>query len=149
MDDVFSKAPGSGSNRTFKAKEVRAHFSPSYGVRKGLIKDPNWPPAHFPDDGLAMGRRALRAECAFDVQFDGGAPIRVSGDISLGGARFTAPTHASDASVQVMVDDQGTQRVARAEILSCHAKGAGFEYRARIPDEEQAAGVWQAVIEKA
>jgi len=148
MDDVFSKAPGSGSNRTFKAKEVRAHFSPSYGVHRGLIKDPSWPPTHFPEDGAAMARRSLRADCSFQVLFDGGAPIKVTGDISDGGARFVAPAHASDSHVQVLVDDRGTQVAARAEILSCHAKGNGFEYRARIPDAVQATALWQAVFQK-
>ena len=74
MDNHFTNAGGAGSSRKFAQRETKvARFSPSYGVRKGFIKDPNWPPAQFPEEGNATQRRFRRMPASFAVTFEGGA----------------------------------------------------------------------------
>ncbi len=148
MYDAISKAAGA-SDRTFKARTVRARFSPSYGVHKGYIQDPNWPPAFYPEDRSANARRSLRIDCAFEVVFSEGAARYVQGDLSRGGARFIVPSRLDEAKVAVLVKDDGASVRARADVLSCAPKGDSFEYRARFADPTEGEAVWTAMLAQA
>src|SRR5262245_33298858 len=88
MYDAISKASGANARRRENGGTAM-QFSPSYGVRMGFIKDPNWPPAHIPDEGTAAQRRHLRIKCGFMVRLTGGHLAPACGDLSAGGAKFT------------------------------------------------------------
>lgn len=115
-------------------------FSPSFGVRRGLIKDPNWPPAHFPEHGSAASRRFRRIDSTFDVALRG-EQVTVTGDISEGGAMFLLDRKVDTKVVDVVV--QG--KAARAEVLSASKKGLLFAHHCRFLDAAESLPVWEAI----
>jgi hypothetical protein len=120
MDSYFSGA-GGAANRKFAPRETKvARFSPSYGVRKGFIKDPNWPPAEFPEEGNATQRRFRRMPASFAVTFEGGAPITVVGNLSSGGAMFSLPTLLSSDRVTVHFGG----KAAAAQVIASETKAS-------------------------
>ncbi|MFO0595739.1 MAG: PilZ domain-containing protein [Myxococcaceae bacterium] len=141
MHDAFSKSGSVSSvlNRTGRTSPA-GKFSPSFGVRHGLIKDPNWPPAEFPEGGSATSRRFRRVEAKFEVSVQG-ALMPVKGDVSQGGAMFQLDRRLDVKHVDVVV--QG--KVARAEIVSCSKKGAAFAHHCRFLDIAQSQVVWQVI----
>lgn len=141
MYDAFSKAAtvSPAAHRKLK-KSNSAKFSPSYGVHRGLIKDPNWPPAEFPETGTAMSRRNRRVVAKFNVMVDG-APVSVEGDLSLGGAMFTMPTRLGAKSV---VLELGGYK-AQAEVLSASKKGNTFAHHCRFVDVNESRPLWDIV----
>ncbi len=142
MDNVFNKAAGAGSNRKFSTQPKVARFSPSYGVRKGFIKDPNWPPAEFPAEGLATSRRFRRVPAAFQVSVDGAEPITVTGNLSSGGVMFAMPNVLTSQKIEVLF---GGHRAA-AEVIASEAKGPQFIYRAHFTDLDAAGEIWVALM---
>lgn len=144
MYDAINKAASAGKSRTLHTKESRK-FSPSYGVRKGFIKDPNWPPPVFPDEGTASMRRSRRVACTFKVQVGDEAPVATSGDVSLGGAKFILGERVTSRVVDVLVGKADATSKATAEILAILPKGDGFVYHARFVDPAEAAPVWKLV----
>jgi hypothetical protein len=141
MDNVFTKSNSVGSmiNRTGRSTAA-GKFSPSFGVRRGLIKDPNWPPAQFPEHGTAASRRFRRVEATFDVALRG-EQVRVNGDVSEGGAMFLLDRRVETKVVDVVV--QG--KAARAEVLSASKKGHFFAHHCRFLDSAESLPVWEAV----
>jgi hypothetical protein len=109
-------------------------FSPSYGVRKGFIKDPNWPPAQFPDEGNATDRRFRRIACSFKIRNDDGELISTTGDISEGGARFALKKPLVTDTVEIV----GGEKKARAEIIATVSTVHGYVYRTRFLDTLEA-----------
>src|SRR3954470_22289664 len=102
MDNFFSKAAGANVNRKFASKSKVAGFSPSYGVRRGFIKDPNWPPAQFPEEGNAANRRFRRMPASFQVKIgEATESLTVSGNISSGGAMFVMSSVLGSDQIQV------------------------------------------------
>ena len=142
MDNVFNKAAGAKSNRSFGNKPKVARFSPSYGVRKGFIKDPNWPPAEFPAEGLATSRRFRRVPAAFQVSVGGLEPITVTGNLSSGGAMFAMPNVLTSEKIEVMF----AGHKAAADVIASESKGAQFIYRAHFTDLDAAAEIWVALM---
>ena len=143
MDNHFTKAAGAGSNRKFSAHTTRvARFSPSFGVRKGFIKDPNWPPAQFPEEGNATQRRFRRIPASFQVTFDGGAPITVVGNLSSGGVMFALPNVLPSERVTVHF---GGHR-APANVIASETKNGQFVYRAHFTDLDAAGEIWVALM---
>jgi PilZ domain len=140
----FNSIAGSTSGRKLETKETR-RFSPSYGVRKGFIKDPNWPPAQFPDEGNATDRRFRRIACSFKVRNDDGELISTSGDISEGGARFTLKRPLVTDTVELV----GGNKKARAEIIATVSTVNGYVYRTRFLDTVEAAPVFAAITANA
>src|SRR5688572_1558886 len=128
MYDAFSKAGGANVRRR-QGNGSSMHFSPSYGVRNGFIKDPNWPPAQLPDEGAAAQRRHLRVKCSFKVRVPGGKPMETGGDISAGGAKF-ALTGAIGSDVEVLAGGV----CARATVLQVLKGGGMFTYRVKFLD---------------
>ncbi len=141
MDNAFtsSNSVGSVARRRVRSK-ASAKFSPSFGVHRGLIKDPNWPPAEFPEHGTAASRRFRRVETAFDVGLRGES-VTVVGDVSQGGAMFLLGRRVETKVVDIMV--QGVS--ARAEVLSTSKKGALWAHHCRFLDAAESMPVWQQV----
>jgi len=141
MDNVFTKSNSVAShiNRTGRSTAA-GKFSPSFGVRRGLIKDPNWPPAEFPEHGTAASRRFRRIDATFVVELRG-EQVSVKGDVSEGGAMFLLDRRVETKVVDVVVNGIA----ARAEILSASKKGSSFAHHCRFLDSAEALPVWQAV----
>jgi hypothetical protein len=141
MHDAFSKAGSVSSviNRTGRST-ASGKFSPSFGVHRGLIKDPNWPPAQFPEHGSAASRRFRRIDTRFVVATRG-EELSVAGDISEGGAMFLLDRRVDTKVVDVVFNGHS----ARAEVLSCSKKGALFAHHCRFLDQNESKPVWQAV----
>ena len=135
---------GSITNRKLESKESM-RFSPSYGVRKGFIKDPNWPPAQFPDEGNATDRRFRRIACTFKVRNDDGELVTCTGDISEGGARFALKKPLVTETVEIV----GGQFKARAEIIATVSTLQGYIYRTRFLDLIEAQPVFTAITARA
>ena len=141
MSDVFTKTGSVSSVINRKGVSTASgKFSPSFGVRRGLIKDPNWPPAQFPDHGSAASRRFRRVELAFDVELRGEA-VSVHGDVSEGGAMFLLDRRVETSHVDIVVKG----KAARAEVLSASKKGLAFAHHCRFIDSAEALPVWEAV----
>ena len=141
MDNPFSKSGNASAVSARHAhSEAKRRFSPSYGVHKGYIKDPNWPPAHFPEDGVAAARRYRRVVVNFEVEFDG-VKQAVQGDLSAGGAMFLLPAHRNDTQVVVIL--KGVR--ARAEVLSVSPKGALFAHHCHFIDATEGQALFEAV----
>ena len=143
MDNHFTKAAGAGSSRKFSSRETKvARFSPSYGVRKGFIKDPNWPPAQFPEEGNATQRRFRRVPAAFHVTFEGGAPITVTGNLSSGGAIFLMSNVLPSERVTIHFAGKS----AAAQVIASESKHGQFVYRAHFTDLDSAGEIWVALM---
>ena len=141
MSDVFTKSSAVSSVITRKSQnQASGKFSPSFGVHRGLIKDPNWPPAVFPEHGTAASRRFRRVDLAFDVEMRGEA-VRVQGDVSEGGVMFLLDRRVETKHVDIVVKG----KAARAEVLSASKKGASFAHHCRFIDAAEALPVWEAV----
>ena len=143
MDNVFNKAAGAGSNRKFTHQPKVARFSPSYGVRRGFIKDPNWPPAQFPEIGNATDRRFRRMPATFQVRIgDASEPLTVTGNISSGGAMFVMQSVLGSEKIEVTYGGA----MAHAEVIASESKGGQFMYRAHFTDENEASTLWMALV---
>ncbi len=142
MDNVFNKAAGAGSNRKFSTQPKASRFSPSYGVRKGFIKDPNWPPAEFPTEGLATSRRFRRIPAAFQVRVGSSDPVAVTGNLSSGGVMFAMAHTLTSQKIEVSFGGH----TAAAEVIASEAKGAMFIYRAHFTDLDAAGEIWVALM---
>jgi PilZ domain len=140
----FNSIAGAVSARKLATKEAM-RFSPSYGVRKGFIKDPNWPPARFPDEGNATDRRFRRVACTFKVRNDDGELITTTGDISEGGARFALKKPPVTETVEIV----GGETRARAEIIATVSTVNGYVYRTRFLDAIEAYPVFVAITTNA
>ncbi len=141
MSDVFTKSTSISSVINRKGHSTASgKFSPSFGVRQGLIKDPNWPPAEFPEHGTAASRRFRRVEATFGVELRGEAH-EVRGDISEGGAMFLLGRRVDTSHVDIVVKGVA----ARAEVLSASKKGTSFAHHCRFIDAAEAQPVWEAV----
>jgi hypothetical protein len=126
MYDAMQRASGFNFHRNLK-KRRNAQFSPSWGVHKGLIRDPNWPPAQFPEAGSAAARRSRRVTCDFDIEVNG--QVRhVHGDISRGGAMFIL-TERLPVS-QLVVAYRGLK--ANAEVISHTSRGIETRHHVRF-----------------
>lgn len=142
MDNVFNKAAGAGSNRKFATHVKTSRFSPSYGVRKGFIKDPNWPPAEFPTEGLATSRRFRRVPASFKVCVGGGETITVTGNLSSGGAMFAMSNVLTSEKIEVTFGGH----TATADVIASEEKSGKFIYRAHFTDLDAAAEIWVALM---
>ena len=141
MSDVFTKAATISSVITRKGHSTASgRFSPSFGVHRGLIKDPNWPPAQFPEHGTAASRRFRRVELSFEVELRGEAH-HVQGDVSEGGAMFLLGRKVETKHVDIVVKG----KAARAEVLSASKKGTAFAHHCRFIDAAEALPGWEAV----
>ena len=139
MFDAINKAGGIGHRLGLKSGGM--HFSPSYGVRNGFIKDPNWPPAQMPEDGSVSNRRQLRVKCGFMIRIAGANLVPTFGDISSGGAKFTL-----DAAIGNEVEVLAGDFVAKAEVLQV-LKGAGkFTYRVKFTDPEAGNQIFESAF---
>lgn len=141
MSDIFSPSSGAVAHRKLKTKNA-TKFSPSYGVHKGYIRDPNWPPAVIPENSTATARRERRVPAKFAV-IVGRKRAVVSGDLSRGGAMFVLPLVSPLREVQVEFGGF----TARVEILSVNRKGGQVAHHARYLDKAEAAPLWAAVKE--
>jgi hypothetical protein len=141
MDNVFTKSTsGSSVIKRVGRSSASGKFSPSFGVHRGLIKDPNWPPAEFPEHGTAASRRFRRVEAKFEVALRG-AQVTVQGDVSEGGAMFLLDRRVETKVVDVVVKG----KAARAEVLSASKKGSLYAHHCRFLDSAEALPVWEAV----
>lgn len=142
MSDVFTKSTSIASVINRKGHSTASgKFSPSFGVHQGLIKDPNWPPAEFPDHGgSAASRRFRRVETSFKVEL-ADETLTVRGDVSEGGVMFLLDRRVEQKHVKIIVKG----RPARAELLSASKKGASFAHHCRFLDSAEALPVWEAV----
>lgn len=141
MHDAFSKANSVSSVIKRNGRSTASgKFSPSFGVHRGLIKDPNWPPAQFPEHGTAASRRFRRIDTTFVVATRG-EELTVKGDISEGGAMFLLDRKVDTRVVDVMVKG----KAARAEVLSTSKKGTLFAHHCRFLDAAESMPVWQQV----
>lgn len=140
MDNPFSKSLNSAVTTRKAHSESKRRFSPSYGVHKGYIKDPNWPPAHFPEEGLAAARRFRRVEIRFDLELAGEVKP-VLGDISAGGAMFLFNESRPGAEVVVLL--KGVR--AKAKVLSVSPKGALFAHHCQFVDASEGRALFEAV----
>lgn len=142
MHDAHSKSGSISSSVSKRSTKSTAagKFSPSFGVRRGLIKDPNWPPAQFPEHGTAASRRFRRVDTKFIISVRG-EEAEVKGDVSEGGAMFLLDRRLDAKTVHVVVGG----KAARAEILSCSKKGNAYAHHCRFTSADEAQPVWAAV----
>lgn len=141
MSDVFTKSSSVGSVIHRQGRSTAAgKFSPSFGVRRGLIKDPNWPPAQFPEHGTAASRRFRRVEATFDIAVRG-ENVEVKGDVSEGGAMFLLNRRLDVKQLAIVVKGHA----AKAEVLSTSKKGNAFAHHCRFLDSSESRPVWEAV----
>lgn len=141
MTDVFTKSSSVGTVIHRQGRSTASgKFSPSFGVHRGLIKDPNWPPAQFPEHGTAAARRFRRVELAFEVELRG-ETANVKGDVSEGGAMFLFERQVETRHVDIVVKG----KAARAEVLSTSKRGTAFAHHCRFIDASEALPVWEAV----
>lgn len=138
MHDAFSKAAGSNARRREGSGTFR--FSPSYGVRAGYIKDPNWPPARLPEEGTAAQRRFLRVKCGFMIRVPGGELVPTYGDVSSGGAMFTL-----DAAIGTKVEVLAGDVAAHATVLQVGKGDGRFTYRVKFDDAAAGEQVFDAI----
>jgi len=128
MYDAMTRAGSAGSSIHRKTKKhANAQFSPSWGVHKGLIRDPNWPPAQFPEAGTAAARRSRRIACDFQVKVSGQV-LNVHGDISRGGAMFILGERLPASQVVVLYKGHA----ASAEVISHTTRGAQTAHHLRF-----------------
>lgn len=144
MYDAF----GSGSPRERVLRRRARHdeaekFSPSFGVHKGLIPDPNWPPAQFPEDNVAMQRRFRRVRCELVVHAEG-LRRKVTGDLSQGGAMVVLPYLLVADLVTIEVNG----KAAEARILSSTSRGPLFAHHAQFIDETAGRAVWKELVSR-
>lgn len=139
MYDALTRAAHLDSHRKVK-KHSNAAFSPSWGVHKGLIRDPNWPPAQFPEAGTAAARRSRRIACDFQVLI-GQQSLNVHGDISKGGAMFILTERLPVSSV--VVSYKGHR--ATAEVISHTTRGNQTAHHLRFVASAEALPLAQAV----
>ncbi len=118
-----------------------AKFSPSFAVRHGLISDPNWPPAHFPEDGKAAARKSRRVEYDFRVGLPG-IEVPVRGDLSVGGAMFLLNRKADVKAVDIIVK----KVKATADIISVTKKGEWYAHHCRFSDAAAGKAVFDALM---
>lgn len=143
MDNAFTKASSvSAVSRRRVRSRASEKFSPSFGVHRGLIRDPNWPPAELPEGGSAASRRFRRVEARFDVELRGES-VTVVGDVSRGGAMFLLDRRVETKVVDVLVGG----RAARAEVLSVSRKGDLYAHHCRFVDAAESMPVWRAVAQ--
>ena len=129
-----------GIHRKFKQHGDET-FSPSYGVRMGFIKDPNWPPSQFPEGSTAQNRRFRRVACEFSVRI-GGTELKATGNLSFGGAMFVLPRAFESRTAEVVLGST----VAKCEVIETSSHGTDVTYRARFIDRTQAAALWDAAL---
>jgi len=118
-------------------------FSPSFGVHKGLIPDPNWPPVEFPEDNVAMQRRFRRVRCDLVLHAEG-LRRRVPGDLSKGGAMVLLPQMLTIPVVTIELN--GKQ--AEAQVLSATPVGPLFAHHVQFIDEASGHAVWRELISR-
>lgn len=138
--------------RTIYRRHLKPHphlgtIPASYGVRHGIIKDPNWPPEQIPSEGLATRRRSLRVNAALRLRIAGSAQVTCEGDISEGGIRFVLPLSASAQRVELVAPVLGGGE-ARAEVQVLYERltPEGVVHHARFRNGAEALPVWQAVV---
>ena len=120
---------------------VTEKFSPSFGVHHGMIPDPNWPPAEFPEGTVAMQRKDRRVACDFNVEL-GGVSTKVTGDLSRGGAMFLLPAAAGQDVVTVEL--RGVR--AEARVLSTSPRNGQIAHHAQFMDPESAKVLWKKLM---
>ncbi len=106
-------------NKGAKAKPV----SPSYGVHRGFIRNPNWPPG--PGVEMPTDRRlAKRVRYQFDLLYAGKA-IAVSGDVSETGAMFVLDRVMPSKNVEILVrvPAESQPRRLAGEVIRTSYKG--------------------------
>ena len=118
------------------------NFSPSYGVRAGYIKDPNWPPARMPEDTFVAQRRHLRVRCGFMIRIAGESLAPTFGDISVGGAKFTLDS-AVGSALEVLAGDFA----AAAQVVDVKKMPGLFVYRVKFVDAAAGAEVFEAALQ--
>lgn len=118
-----------------------ARFSPSYGVHRGKIPDPNWPPTEFPAEGVAMQRKDKRVTCDFIV-VAGKRRVQVHGDLSRGGAKF----YLMDKIAAPEVTIELKKVKAQATILSTSQQAKGVAHHVKFISREDGAKLWDALL---
>lgn len=127
---------------TRRAKSsVTEKFSPSFGVHQGMIPDPNWPPAEFPEGNVAMQRKDRRVACGFTLEVDG-KRSEVTGDLSRGGAMFLLPARVA---VQVVIIEVRGVR-AEARVLSTSERNNQVAHHAQFIDADAAKALWKKLM---
>jgi hypothetical protein len=138
MSEFSSAATNSAIHRKTRTSSSEK-FSPSYGVHKGYIPDPNWPPAELPEGARAMSRKSRRQVMTYNVLVQN-KWVEVKGDLSKGGALFLLPERMEQKYAHVHYGSH----VARVEILSTSKKGSMFGHHCRFIDEKESAPLWEA-----
>jgi hypothetical protein len=131
--------------RRIKHAHTREAISGSFGVRHGLIKDPNWPPTRFPEEGTATQRRSLRTDAAFSIRIDGEEPVPVIGNISEGGVMFTLPLRVDGSRIEVIASVDGGERLALIDVLRTRVESGLVRHHGRFVDALDAAVVSHAI----
>jgi hypothetical protein len=134
-----SGASGIGATRRKLKTTAAAKFSPSFGVHRGFIRDPNWPPPVMPENSHANARRHLRVAANFTVVLDG-LPARVTGDLSRGGAMFLLPRDTGTREVLVQVG----VHAARLKVLGVSDRAGQAAYHGQFLDRAESAPLWAA-----
>ena len=85
-------------------------------------------------------RRHVRVKCGFMIRVPGGGLVPTYGDISVGGAMFTA-----DADVGREVEVLAGDIAARATVLQVGEKSGRYIHRVKFEDESAGAQVFDAI----
>jgi hypothetical protein len=145
MEDAFSGSGGLRHTRKF-AKAGRS-YSPSYGVKKGLIRDPHWPAPLTDGEGASPRRQSLRVPTTFEVH-SSSSKFTVQGDLSVGGAMFVAPNRIEDEYVVIVPEKDHTIR-ARGKIIGRRTEANGVVHHVRFDDEPETAQIERLVAKLA
>ncbi len=135
MESGYGGSSGLLHRRRFKPKAKSDSFSPSYGVRMGLIPNPSWPPPPGVEDATER-RTARRVPLTFQLGLPQGKRLQVRGNVSAGGALFllTAPLAATQVDLYVTVPAQTEELHMVGVLIAATAQDGAVVHRVRWQD---------------
>lgn len=146
FDSLGSVARRIHLKRRFDKNAKPAPQSPSFGVRRGLIRNPNWPPP--PGVEMPTDRRlSPRVRYGFDLLY-AGRPIAVAGDLSATGAMFVMERLLPTARVELVirVPNEPAPRRVSGDIIRTSYKGQFIAHHVRFVEPTSVFDAMQTIM---
>ena len=142
MYDAFDNSGGGFRGRKRSFKKAGPICSASRGVRYGFIADLEQPLA----PGVETKRKARRIPASFYFQ-KAGEWVRVSGDISSGGALvlFDEKIVGNQIRLMIELEDNGGRWEISGQILGLDRRGARFGHHVRFTNLTEVRGLGEAI----
>ncbi len=140
--DEYGGSGGLRLRRRFKAKAEP--FSPSYGVHRGFIPNPHWPPPPGVEEGPER-RTSVRIPLNFEIGLENGERALVHGNVSAGGAMFVRDAAMAVKQVDIYVQLPGDSEETHAvgELIAINGGTGTAIHRLRWLDASQFAATAQ------